>query len=164
MAYATFADLTQSYGAGLLARICLRADDEVVPLPEETIELRASMALDDASGFMDGFFGGTYATPIITTSQSAVYALRNCCCVIAVSDLIQRLGYIQGSEDHSLVLAADRWRKWLEQVAKGVVTIAGASVSATADVGSTGPRKSFYVAGSPSLFGITSSSGRDRFA
>ena len=124
--YCSIAELDDAYGQNLFERLCVRSD-ETSPVAPATIQARKQAALDEASGYMDGYFQPAYYIPVQTTQPSGLANLRQCCGVLAVASLVRQKGYVARSEDESLVIAADPWRKWLRDVAAGVVQIPGAS-------------------------------------
>lgn len=138
MAYSTFADLVSSYGLPLLERLSARADD-VDPIDPTLVSDRVAMALEDAAGFMDGYFQGLYSIPVLTAAPSGVSSLRACCSAVTISTLVNQKGYVRNSEDESLVLAGDRWKNWLKDVAKGLVTIPGSGQISPAPTDSAPP-------------------------
>lgn len=140
MAYSTLANFANVYGQSLLNRICTRADDDD-PIPPLLVDARASDALDEASAFMDGYFQPSYFVPVVTTNASALLTFRNCCHVLAMAALVRYKGFVAKSEDESLIVAADIWRGWLKEIARGTAQIPGASaLDATPGPGSSAPR------------------------
>lgn len=128
MAYSTLTEFADVYGSSLLERICTRADDPA-DVPQPLIDARATAALDEASAFMDAYFQPSYFVPVVTTNASGLLSLRNCCHVLAMAALVRYKGYVAKSEDESLVIAADIWRGWLKEIARGGAQIPGASAS-----------------------------------
>lgn len=150
MAYSTFAQMVESYGAPLLDRLCTRRDD-ATPINPVLVQSRVLASMEEASGFMDGFFQMVMVVPVVTASPAGIALLRNCCEQIAVSYLVTRRGYLPRSEDETLVIAQDRWRSFLRSVADGQATIPGASAADSAAAGGTAPDPGFYI-GSEEVF------------
>lgn len=124
MAYSTYQQLVDNYGAPLLARLVSRRDD-ASPIAPALIQLRCETALEDAAGFMDSFFQVVQPVPVFTSAPSGLSMLRSCCEQVAVSYLVTRRGYLPRSEDEALVVVLDRWRSFLRSVSKGEATIPG---------------------------------------
>lgn len=150
MAYSTYALMVESYGASLLDRLCTRRDD-ATPIDPVLVQSRVLASLEESAGFMDGFFQMIHTVPVMTTSVSGIALLRNCCEQIAVSFLVTRRGYVPRSEDETLVIALDRWRAFLRNVADGKATIPGISASDVAANGSA-PEQSLFVISEPTFF------------
>lgn len=149
MAYATITDLQAAYSDSLLSRLAVRSDDPD-PLPSGTRDARVNLCLDNSSGLMDSYFQSGYYTPIVTTFAAALQVLRNCCMVLTVADLVRQKGYVARSEDESLVIAADPWRKWLRDIQEGKAQIPGASLLAGPSTpGAAAPRTSFVAISMP---------------
>lgn len=143
MAYATTRDLADAYSTALLGRLCVRSDDSI-PMDPALIASRTQAALDEAAGLMDGYFQPCYSVPVQTAIISGITSLRGCACVLAVASLVRQKGYVRGSEDESLIVAAETWRSWLRDVSKGVVQIPGASAFDGVTAGSA-PRQAYLV-------------------
>jgi len=144
MAYATFRQLESAYHQDFLDRIALRANEDVDSV---VIQARCEASLDAAAGVIDSYLNRAYAVPVVTPVLSAQAALRNCCMALAVADLIAQKGYIEGTEDASLV---DHITKrylntpngWLYRVGAGSVVIPGAI--SPSDGSSTSSPDGFY--------------------
>jgi phage gp36-like protein len=153
MAYATQADLETRYSSSLLRRLATRADDSPLPIADDTLALRVTAALEEASGLMDGYFQPCYYVPVSTTNLSGLALLVNCCAVLAVASLVRQHGYVAKSEDESLVVSAETWRSWLRDTAKGVVQIPGASATdSNPSSDQSSPRSSFQAHSAPPAF------------
>lgn len=150
MAYSTYAQTVNSYGLPLLERLCTRRDD-ATPIASTLVQLRVNAALEEASGFMDGFFQVVHTVPVVTISASGLALLRSCCEQVAISFLVTRRGYIPRSEDETLVIAQDRWISFLRSVSSGKATIPGIAASDIAAGGSI-PAQSLFVASEPVFF------------
>lgn len=150
MAYSTYLQLVESYGASLLTRLASRRDDPST-LDPAVVEARCLAALEEASGFMDGFFQTVHVVPVVTTVASGLSLLRNCCEQIAISYLVLRRGYLPRSEDETLVLAQDRWRAFLRDVSSGKATIPGVAASDAAAAGSL-PSDGFFIGSEEPFF------------
>lgn len=150
MAYSTFAQLVETYGSPLLTRLASRRDDpsNIDPL---VVESRCVAALDQASGFMDGFIQVSHSVPVVTTVAPGIALLRSCCEEVAISYLVTRRGYLPRSEDETLVLNQDRWRSFLRDVSSGRATIPGIAES-DASSGGSAPAESFAVASEEPFF------------
>lgn len=147
MSYATIADLQDAYSDALLIRLAMRSDDPT-PLPDPTRDSRIQLCLDNASGLMDSYFQTAYSVPFVTTFPAALMVLRNCCMNLAIADLVRQHGYVARSEDESLVIAADVWRKWLRDIQEGKAQLPGASLLQPA-LDAAAPRRGLVVASYP---------------
>lgn len=151
MAYATFAQFITLYSRGLLDRVCTRAGDVDLNVTPDT-EGRAGMALDSASGVMDSFFVGVYPVPLSVTYPSTLATLRNCCCALAIAELIIQRGYTVGSEDEQLVIQSRRqWLDWLSSVRNGKTQLPGVSTEQV-DPDQLVPADGFFVTSEPAFF------------
>ncbi len=150
MAYSTYAQIVDTYGLPLITRLASRRDDHS-PLDVAVVTTRVTAALEEASGFMDGFFQMVHAVPVQTTVASGISLLRSCCEQLAIAFLVVHRGYIRNSEDESLVLAQDRWRSFLQRVADGKATIPGIGESDLSGLGSQ-PSQGFYVSSEEPFF------------
>lgn len=150
MAYSTYAQIVDTYGLSLITRLASRRDDPS-PLDVAVVTARVTAALEEASGFMDGFFQMVHAVPVQTTVASGISLLRSCCEQISIAFLVTHRGYLRNSEDETLVMAQDRWRSFLQRVADGKATIPGIGESDLSGLGSQ-PPQGFYVSSEEPFF------------
>lgn len=142
MPYATLANLVESYNQDLLDRLATRAgeDGTAVDHPAK-VSARATQQLLAASGTIDGYLQSRYAVPVVTPSLSFRAALQECCCAIAVANLVMQKGFLAESEDESLIAFVQKRyfnapNGWLYQIGKGIIVIPGA-VSDVTEEGQT---------------------------
>lgn len=139
--YATLDQFKASYSKNLLIRLSsFNDEDDFTDYQDDNL----TNALRDASDIMDGHLMERYATPL---SPAPDY-FKPDCMVIAVSKLVERKGFIEGSADEQLYLAGknlikDRYMK----IAEGKITIAipddDGNASAVSNVRASTPKKIF---------------------
>lgn len=135
MPYATYAQFEEAYHFEFLQRIALRAGESVA---DAVVQARCEASLLACSGIMDGYLNRVYAVPVSSPLESTAAALRDCCMALAVSDLIGQKGYVEGSEDASLVDGvAKRYLNkpngWLYLIASGTAVLPGAADTSSSD-------------------------------
>lgn len=123
MSYATQQDLIDRYGETELIQLTDR-----VAIPPAAIDATVTArALDDAAATVDGYLRGRYALPLAATPP----ALTRVACDLARFFLWGDRADPTGA----IAAAAAEARRWLQQVAAGLVTLDAAAPAAAAASG-----------------------------
>lgn len=151
--YATYLQLTNAYNEELLMRLGTRAGE--YPVDPVTVEARGTEALLAASGLIDGYLLGRYAVPVQSSSAAFMAALAQCCCALAVMELMMQKGYLPDSEDESLVIGAQKRylnkpNGWLYLIGNGSISIPGAS--STGDGTQATPEEGYVIVSEEPFF------------
>lgn len=120
MAYATATNMIARFGAAELIRMTTPEGAAMEAIDTVAVE----RALAEASDLIDSYLRTRYAVPLVAVPL----AVAGCCCRLARHDLA--MGENRGPTEQ-MIAARRQDIAWLENVAKGVVTLDGVVPAST---------------------------------
>lgn len=120
MAYATLTGMVDRYSRTEMIRLSAISDE----LPDEPVESRVMVALDDATGLIDSYLRRRYLVPLSPVPREIVRA----CCVLARYDL--QLGDGKTPTEEALT-ERRQIERWLESLRDGEARLDAPTIGTT---------------------------------